>query len=202
MALITCKSCGKTISDTTSVCIHCGAPTQEPSAPIENETASDVQKDNTEKENIVYFKDLKEEEKDALQYEFWQADKRARAYIQKEVNLYSYLFFSILALVLPRALLALRDWVKDKFFEGNVHSEDWLTYSDFFAVAIAVLWIACLVLWIYTLFTYRSRLKRQTYHRRLQKWLLENKNIHFMPNFLSKKDQEVFEKIDLNTIQN
>ena len=200
MALITCKSCGKTISDTTSVCIHCGAPLQEPIAPIEKEPTSDVQNNDTQKDTFVYFKDLQEEEKDALQYEFWQTDKRARAYVQKEVNLYSYLFFSILALVLPRALLALRDWVKDKFFEGNVYSEDWLTYSTIFAAAIAVLWIICLILWIYTLVSYRSRSKRQTYHRRLQKWLLENKGIHFTPNFHSKKDQEVFEKIDLNTL--
>ena len=27
MALIECKECGKRISDTTRVCIHCGAPT-------------------------------------------------------------------------------------------------------------------------------------------------------------------------------
>ena len=27
MALIKCKECGKDISDTTDICIHCGAPT-------------------------------------------------------------------------------------------------------------------------------------------------------------------------------
>ncbi|MBR2343960.1 MAG: hypothetical protein IKA64_06895 [Clostridia bacterium] len=206
MALIICKQCGKSISDTTSHCIHCGAPTAEPTADIvlpedlEEKAQSDLCEDESKEDNaVVDFSDLDEEEKAALQLEFWKEDKRARNYIRKELSLWPYFFLTVLSLVGGRWLPRLQSWALNNFFGGTVYKYEWLDLAEVFLDAIHILWIVSVVFTLYNAITHRSRLNRQVYHKRMQLWLLKNKGIHFMPNFISQKDKEVFDKINLDS---
>ena len=81
MAIMICKNCGKKVSDTVEVCIHCGKdPRTEPAMvvaePIKKEEPEKVQQEiELEDESPVDFFQLDEEEQLKLESEFLKEDK-------------------------------------------------------------------------------------------------------------------------------
>ena len=76
MALIVCKECGKRISDTTIICVHCGAPTN--ISKIGSEKLNDVQNSgsatviSTQQNNTPPQKDLSSLNKE---HTVWELNK-------------------------------------------------------------------------------------------------------------------------------
>ena len=77
MAIIICKKCGKRVSDTVDVCIHCG---QNPKEEIIEKIEEVPTKEIPEKKTVEYY-DLSEREQIRLEAEFAQQDKSAKKYL-------------------------------------------------------------------------------------------------------------------------
>ena len=121
MALITCKNCGKNISDTTEHCIHCGAPTKE--TYFENQTFENTyyQQDTQPQPKISLFDNFSDKKKAALESEFLKSNVQIMKYRRKGVEkrtfrlVFCYMWFLMLASGLLPKLLA------NKFYNGEIY---------------------------------------------------------------------------------
>lgn len=204
MALITCKNCGKRISDTVSNCIHCGAATKDiivtPTVIRSYSTISPLKHSDTPTAALTDFNKLGEDKKVELENEFLKSDKRARAYVRKGVSANAYV--SLASFLLPAwpILVFLRKWAIENWFQGKIYDQQWINYSYYFLFAIVILALVSVTLGFYSAFSRMGRVKKQLYYKKFQRWLLKKKSIQYTPNWVSKKDKQVFEQIDLNTM--
>lgn len=200
MALITCNKCGKKISDTVSNCIHCGALIKE-TAEIENQKNEPLEDKNIiSKIELPNFDELSEDHQIALENEFLKSDKRALKYKRKGVEMKKYATLAFWLLLIGRLLLLLQKYVIQKFFNGEVYKQEFIDLSEKFILMFVFIWIASIVMCLYTVFSYKSKLKKHIYNKKFQNWLKEKKNIKFTPSLISEKDRIMFEQIDINTM--
>ena len=196
MALIICKSCGKKVSDTVDVCIHCGQnPKEEIVEKVEEPT---VQEPPAQKKAEYY--DLSEREQIALEAEFAKQDKSAKKYLLDAFELSSFmkpiLFYPILAFVLVRGLFTLAEMFD--ILNTETANE---TLSGVAAVSGIGLIVLCACMFIYGLV--KKIYNRITnayliYLKKFQKWLKENKDIDFYPELEKARQKAFFESINID----
>jgi len=225
MALIECKECGKRISDTTRVCIHCGAPTcvSKPDAVGDSENTqkqsqngvahdvenkqkeSEAQAEKTEPKKI--FQNLDKDTQCELEKEFWKVDKRAKKYKRRTET---GKFIMLLALGYYIVGLISLLWIMSFGKEIGNGVPDWLTpqswviYRVLFPENIPLMPIILEVIGISSMIVGGVRLKQRqgkkevVYKKRFQAWLLMEKNIEYIPQFFMAIDRSVWNHTDIN----
>lgn len=192
MSLIQCKECGKTISDTAEVCIHCGAPLCDetqivPVAPVdEHETVS----------ARVAFDALTEEEQDALEKEFLAKDKRALKFRRKRQGATGIFRCSIIlifeAMIAFFFLSTSYDSKLPSFFSvKNVN----LYYISLFLVFFSMI-IGLIGFFAAKAKRPRKDVKKYIYLKRFQAFLKE-KNVDYSPT-LTYEESLLYDQIDAN----
>ena len=204
MALITCKNCGKNISDTTEHCIHCGAPTKETyfeNQTFENQTFENTyyQQDTQPQPKISLFDNFSDKKKAALESEFLKSNVQIMKYRRKGVEkrtfrlVFCYMWVLIIAGALLPKLLA------NKFYNGEIYKPEFIEYSIYFIFGFAVVALVSLITSIYLAISYSDKVKKAAYQKFFQEWLLKEKNIVYYPNFIKNEEQQLFDQIDTQT---
>ena len=197
MALITCKNCGKKISDTVEKCIHCGATTKEPD--VKETSISKEQNSEANEAGKTVFNKLSEKEQIKLENEFLKFDKKARIYRRKIFEAKRFALLVFLIPLITRVLSAGQKGAIEKLFEGKIYDPKMLDLSEKCLIPLIAVLLMSIVLCIYSATTYKKRENKQLYAKKFQRWLKEEKNIVYKPNFISEKDRVVFEEINLDT---
>lgn len=196
MAIIICKSCGKKVSDTVDICIHCGkSPTKEiTEAPKETNP-----KDSNEVKKQNFF-DLNQKQQFALESEFLKQDKFAKRYMLDTMEFGFYItplcFYPILAVLALRLIRFLSQAFNIPLGE-NVINETFSTLAAVFGIGLIVL-CACMFIYglgkkVYNLITQA----RFVYMKKFQKWLIENKDIVFYPELKNARQKAIFDAINI-----
>ena len=210
MALITCKYCGKSISDTTNKCIHCGGevktnPTLENNVTNEDakfaSTHATPETKNSSNDKKVQFDKLGKNYQVDLEEEFMNSNKSLFKYRRKGIEIKKFGEIAMWLLLLPRVLLVIQSYVAKKFFNGVIYDQIWIERSYQFAIAIAFVWIVSLIMLFYSGISYRNKVKKIAYKKLFQKWLLEERQIVYYPNLTTNKEQQIFDNIDINTFR-
>ncbi len=213
MALTICKECGKKISDTTSKCIHCGAPIildppvqaqNEPqnSAICENQDYSQAITDTTNSvAPLKEFASLTKDEKNALEDEFLENDKWARKYLQFKTEFkacrrtfYKFIGWTI---VLAVALIVLGFAFKEKILliEYFIVDPSLLDAGCISFLALAALCSAMFLYGFIGAIYYTFTHKVYIYSKKLQVWLEKEKGIKYMPPLVFEREKKIFESI-------
>ncbi len=197
MALITCKNCGKKIRDTAKKCVHCGAQINknEDIQVQENSTTHIGEEISTQEENEkILFQQLKNEEKTKLVKEFWKSDKQAYSYIvgnqiSKKLNI------SFVLRYIPIMLFPL-------FFVNvlNLKPQSLKLIIFFYGITMSIIIIEIIISSVLKR-KYEKKAKNYAYKKRFKIWLEENKNIIYYPIFLDKKEQRIFEEINIKKVK-
>ena len=222
MALIECKECGKRISDTTRVCIHCGAPTcvSKPDAvgdsentqkQSQNGVAHDVenkqkepeaQAEKTEPRSI--FQKLDKNTQCELEEEFWKVDKRAKKYrIKNKFSRYflilgfSYVWYYLIVVFildntikLPDSLVILNWDIYHIFYSGHF---------EYAALVLPLIGVICMIVGTVKFIHETGQSKKEVlYKKRFQAWLLMEKNVDYIPQFMSESDRNLWRNTDIN----
>lgn len=228
MALIVCQECGKRISDTTKVCIHCGAPTwvstTDDTKKEQNgqEKQHDIEACEKEKKQDTYktaaeqsisatpkqiFQKLSLERQCELEREFWNVDKSAKKY-RKRGKTWGY--FSLLGLgyyVLSIAGLFIGFPIIMGDGEGVpewLSFKNWEIYHLFFPEDIPIFLIVMGLMGMICVIIGGVRLrqgqgkKEIIYKKRFQSWLNLEKNIDYVPQFLMEKDKTMWNNTNMN----
>ena len=189
MALITCKKCGKNVSDTRETCIHCGHSLKEeaPTAPAPEQQKSEYAK-------------LGQYEQEMLVKEFWTSNSDARRYREK---IYfwtefkkSFRIYGILLILFIGLQIGLLDFIGQ-----------YIKNQTAFLAFLAAILIYVLIAFICAIaFLAKGRkLKKKTYRfaeeRAFQKWLLENKNITYTRMFFDVEEKQMFEQSDFKNLK-
>lgn len=202
MALITCKYCGKKISDTVSTCIHCGKSVVEETTTVnEPEFVEEIQDDeSTEKTNETdrkEFSSLSKKEQEDLVHEFWKKDKKAfkykkKTYILKKIGEeFSIIYYIPIGL----ALLA------DKLL--NFKPQNQKAYIALLLIPLGMLVIEIVKGIIYHLILkpiFNGKIKKMAYSKRFQIWADKETDIYYYPVFMDKKEEQMYEQLDINKI--
>jgi hypothetical protein len=176
MALITCPNCGKQVSDTTQICIHCGKPIKQT-----------IEKEDVEVGNLKNYDDLDFSTKVELQKEFDRTNPKYEKYLNKistytKINRISNIV-TIVAIVI--AVLGL--------LMGTSK------------IAIVVLILALIVFFVSDIIDIacpfliiRHKKKSLIVLKKYQKWLRETKSIDYHVTFSAneRKWQKYFENIN------
>ena len=187
MALITCKNCGKNISDTTEKCIHCGAPVG-----VDVETTADsadnasVRTENkTEKK--INFLAMSDEDQIKLEEEFLDSDSDAfkwyKSFYEKKI------VSGVMVVLMIPCLLGM-------LFGTTQGGSIWLRI-----VGIFLILSYCFLGMLFTVKvgSRKKNKKRQfIYQKRFQRWLKEKKNIEYTPTLWKKGDEVIFESVDVD----
>lgn len=186
MGLIQCQECGKTISDTIKICIHCGAPLRDA---VEDPPAVPV----CEQENSsthTSFDALPIAEQDALEKEFLLKDKRALKFRRKRQGAKNTLILSgILALFFFYNLISYL--ALSSFFQNAkiLNLSYILTFFSFICFFIG------LIVGLKNKPTPENDVKKCIYYRKFQAFLKE-KEIDYTPVFIVEKERLLFEQVD------
>lgn len=193
MAIIICKKCGKKVSDTTDVCIHCGHPTHE-------EKSSDKEEKIKIEKNVYNFNSFAEDDKLILERDFLRADKWAMNYRTRKEEISSFL--AMLAITLFCLVLALKivGYVNKDFFAGEIYNESFAAIAISCLIALLALLLVISVYSVCMNINFKVTMARFIYMKKFQKWLKENKNIEYTPPFIKTKEKEIFEKINIDTL--
>lgn len=187
MALITCPHCGKSVSDTALMCIHCGGRLKE-TPPVPKE-----------------YKDLSYAEKETLSLEFERKyPKYAFLKLQKSnkrletafiVCIILYLVFSVLSAVLMcfGFDVLLNDTSKNQDILQAIFTNSNLVLGFVsFGISILVL----VFLFIFAIRCRKERKKYLLHYKIFVKWLLTRKQIICRPEFPSRQ-QLIFDGFDI-----
>ena len=189
MALITCKNCGKSISDTTEKCIHCGAPVG-----VDVETTADSAdnasvKTENKTEKKINFLAMSDEDQIKLEEEFLDSDPDAfkwyKSFYEKKI-----ISGVMVVLMIPCLLGMLFVTTQDGSIELRIA-------GIFLLVAFCILAIV---------FSFSSKgisprnnkRKQFVYQKRFQRWLKDKKNIEYTPTIWRKSDEAIFESVDID----
>lgn len=211
MALITCRNCGKNISDTTDHCIHCGAPTKE--TYFENQTfesttyQENYQQDNTQyyqqdtqpKPKISLFDNFSDNKKADLESEFLKSNAQIMKYRRKgvEKRTFGLMFCYMCVLIMTCGILP--KILANKFYDGVIYKPEFIEYSVYFIFGFAVVALVSLIASIYSAISYNDKVKKAAYQKFFQEWLAKEKNITYYPNFIKIEEQQLFDQIDTRT---
>ena len=202
MALIQCKECGKRISDTTEVCVHCGAPTNMSANETSSEMKVDMESSRTElsddEEKVVVFQNLNFDRQCELEKEFWSVDhaaekhkKRGGAKISTGLLTLGYIILLVFSLF-PGLMIILEqgDWFKNWDIYNLFYSDGhpWLPYFLLFTFFVWML-----------ICTFRSTYKKEAkYKKQFQLWLKVEKNIDYIPQFNSERERNIWNRTSVN----
>ncbi len=193
MALIVCKHCGKSVSDTRENCIFCGGllkGRKERQKEIVVAPTPIVKERKTKN-----YDSLSLEEKQQLEKDFLKQDKRALSYRRKTraydaFNGITYLGLACIVLILV---------VTNVFFNGVERDPNKEIYEKLSMICLVVLFVGLLGLriagWTIEAIS-KNSVKYYVYLKKYQKWLLA-KNIEYIPAFKKEKQKEIFNQVDL-----
>lgn len=170
MALITCPHCGKSVSDSVDICIHCGGSLHERPA-VEREFAALPAEEQ---------KNLKEEFEKAYP-EYKDSDKKMKP-MTKKVNI--LVIFGVIFLVTGLVLCPVFFIVFPGSWKGIV------TLCVFVAAEV----IVTIPARYYSSVEWKYKMKKS---KQLQAWLKREKNVNYTV-LLDEKDRKKFEQITLD----
>ena len=199
MALITCKTCGKRISDTAKACVHCGEPLE-----IEHALSTDCCKkaeENISSEKasdpMVKFQSLGEEQQEELVHAFWKADEIAMNY-QKKTLILDHLKYCFM---IPLFLLPFISILVILVLRLHYQTPEALLYTiSFSVIALVAGRLKVFLFWIVEKLTVKRRERRLAYEKRFHLWAKREKNIDYTPIFIRDTDRLIFEQINVDTI--
>ncbi len=195
MALIICRACGKTISDTAERCVHCGALTA-PEPAVQT-----IEK--KEEPRLTSFNELPEKTKDRLSREF----QEKCAWHDPWLNRYRFFKNARDLLASPFLIVWLGiHWGGDlaykmfDFLSGPVYHPFWETVHNVSKACALWLCLGIFVIVVLPTFYYRFMLGGAIYKKKLQKWLREEKQMDYIVTFKNAKAKQRFDSIDLENI--
>lgn len=231
MALIFCRSCGRKISNTVDKCIHCGCEINKeftvPPCTHQNEKNEQDSRINLEKttdyvntcnENqsvraepkkarVKSYETLGAQERIDLEKEFLAQDKWAKKYRK---NQYEHSAYGTMATLLWMFCLGAFAFYLFVIKQGSIThtgfvSEVWMMIFFASICALMIYFIASIiiaaVLKIKSKCEPYSNIKDRIYEKKFRKWLLENKNVDYLPKFEKMDQRKIFESIDLEKIK-
>ena len=191
MAIIICKSCGKKVSDTVDVCIHCG---KNPLQDIEEVELQSLEQEVLE-EKTVDFNELSEAERLKLEGEFLKEDEWSKKYMRSHLEAFPFMRPLLVYPALLFLILRLLFSFTDIFVGSEIENEG--AFISAIACGIGLVAV-CVVMFVYSIIRRiynRAIHARYIYYRRLQKWLQEKKNISFFPELRTLSQKAFFESI-------
>lgn len=193
MALITCKSCGKSISDKAERCIHCGQPlTESVTPPVEP-----PKKKNADLSHLPKYNDMSNVKRTELEKEFLETDKWAYNYRRKGLEIQKLGKFAFWIPVALGAVAVLINYITENIHHGFVMMPALETAGIVFFVIAASTFPLSFCLLIYNRFSFNNKTNRLTYHKKLQAWLLRVKKINYQPAIFTEKEKNLFNEIDI-----
>lgn len=198
MALIVCRHCRKTVSDTVETCIHCGGliaePINQPEVTLPQETAAQTK---SKKTTIYDYSSFSDERKQKLEKAFLESDAWAYKYRHtgNELRSFKSLFCNIILCLWLSAtafLLAFIFLADMRAYDVNLILYALAGAGILFAVSAIISIILFIVLKIR-----KNSDERLIYLKKYQKWLMEEKNVSYKPKFAKAQMQEVFNWINL-----
>ena len=204
MALIQCKECGKRISDTTEVCVHCGAPTRI----SVDETASEIKVDmkssggepSENKEELVVFQNLDFDRQCELEKEFWSVDRRAEKYKKRSEKAHGTALLIVGYFFLLLFSLFFSSFQMLGFFEGG-WIKNWEIYTLFFYEGFPLFpyLVGITLLSLVIISSLRCNKKKEAlYKKQFQRWLRTEKNIEYIPQFNTEREKKIWDSMSIN----
>ena len=195
MALIICRNCGKKISDTAEICIHCGASIKE-ELKVETKSEEIFVKNQSEQTKTRNFEDLNDEVRKKMEREFLKSNSWANKYKRTILQLPSIgkLWILYLALIfIFRETLSLFDI----YISGPVINEQYFDLGLLGAISLMIITL-CLSFYSAGMRIYlKATSAKYVYLKKFQTWLKSEKNIDFIPTFKRKSQLEKFENIPM-----
>ena len=197
MALIECSKCGKKVSDTTKVCIHCGADIGE-----KQEVKVD-EKPKTE-ENVSQkkkYNSFNNEMKLKYEKEFLENNFGAKKYRRKGLEFKKIISLGETSAILGGLLIFGYRYLLNKVFDGVVYNENYgviAAAAAFLMIAFGCLMMICSVV---ARTIYNRTFKSYVYLKTFSKWLEDKYEIDYQPEFFTDKEKAIYEKIDLNVMK-
>ncbi len=200
MALITCGKCGKKVSNTTTNCIHCGAKIYVAEQPQMEEPTVTSEPETPPKIKGIAFSSLNEDEQIKLENEFVSKDIRAKKYRRMGVEAKIFGFIAFWMLLFARLLLVIQGYIITDMFGGVIYQPDLIDWSGSILSVLVIVWLVAFIMCVYSAIAFKNRLRKCIYMKKFQKWLMDEKNINYIPNLITEKDRQLFNQIDLNTM--
>lgn len=196
MALIECKKCGKSFSDTLDACIHCGAPLKE-----------DESSKNEKTSELISFDKLDSIRKLRLESEFVNGNKGAFKQKKRTTSDKFATFVMIFTILFFVSYFFLNIFLFVGEDEGIISFDSGFVDDTLAAVSLVLACASVLtaLLWKITesiiILINKNSIKKYIYMKEFQKWLLEEKNIEYIPVFNRDSQKEIFDKIDLTCMK-
>lgn len=199
MALIECKECGKRISDTTKVCVHCGAPTDISKNEVLTEKHVEAELSKN-KESVDIFQNLDYTRQCELEKEFWSVDRRAEKYKKRSEKAHGTALLIVGYFFLLLFSLFFSSFQMLGFFEGG-WIKNWEIYNLFFYEGFPL--FPCLVgitlLSLVIISSLRCNKKKEAlYKKQFQRWLRTEKNIEYIPQFNTEREKKIWDSMSIN----
>lgn len=191
MAIIICKNCGKKVSDTVDVCIHCGNNPKEENKNNVIEVSNEFAEVKT-----VEFDDLKEKEQLKLEAEFVKQDKWAKRYMLDVIELPSFgrlLYYPAIAIVILRILHRLTE----VFATGELINEELSVIAAISGIGLVVLPLCTFFYSVVKRIYNRITQAHLIYLKKFQKWLMDNQNISYYPELKNLRQKATFESMNI-----
>ncbi len=196
MALIVCHECGKRVSDTSDICIHCGVPLKKCDATeikeLPNEKEEKTEKDRTA-ESVLRFNSLGKEEQRNITKAFLKSDKISKKYRDKLLTndmLIKIFTLNFLLLVFSLGFLY--------FGLGHlVKTQESFILIALFGGVIAILQSVFMFIFIFRRRILNRNMKRLVFEKKFQTWLMENKGISYNPVFINEREKRFFESLKI-----
>ena len=197
MALITCKKCGRSVSDTRETCIHCGTLLREEideleEAVSEERIATEPEMQGKEPENN--FHQLSAEVQKALVWEFQRSvpevGKHAKRFLKAQFCVIYIGGFLLLNLLLRMCEPYFVQYIRNPIMYRIV----------FFDFTVPIL----LLIWFFAVLK-RNRLnskkKKIALQKKFEYWLKKEKSITYLPEFFDLKQKQEYEQINIDSIK-
>ena len=218
MALITCKNCGRNVSDTRETCVHCGASLRDESqiqqenpsvcgeqeqieTPAELQSCERAAASDTETtlgEETRVFAYLTASEKKQLEDEFLENDKWARNYLRQKTEFkkfrrtfYWFLVGIVAVIVIVRSVAM----EQARLLEYYIVDESLIEAAAISLVALAAL---CLGMFLYGMIgpIYVSIThKKYKYSKKFMLWLEKEKRVKYSPPLTFEREKKIFDNI-------
>lgn len=207
MALITCRRCGKKISDSTECCIHCGesiveeAPEEvrvEPETVVVEETAPTP-------EPRMAFSLLDEDTRDTLEAEFIHQSRWAKKYLRAKKESGKFISWGFIPLILTLVLGRVAGWILkamqpdivDRLMDMDV-LHPWLErLSIAFLILYFVLFLGMVIYGIATKIWLLASHSRLVYMKKFGQWIEREKGISYEAPLVYENEKELYDSIIL-----
>ncbi|MBE6635480.1 MAG: hypothetical protein E7617_04695 [Ruminococcaceae bacterium] len=200
MPLIECSECGKKVSDTVDICIHCCKPIKKNGETNNLSQCKDEKHDKSKSEDRD-FKFLSHKKQIEFEKRFVEKNDAARKYRRKGLEFskftglsFSCAFWSIIQIIACR-------YAYNEIFNGNIYNEDYLAVGAVCCFSLMVLGILLLVFNTISRMRYNHSIKKYVYLKMFSEWLEKECNISYIPDFFRDKEKEIYDSIDTRTMK-